>query len=136
MKNVAFLLAAAAALIAALDLHAQAGARMPEVAFPVEIRKNADGSGFMRGVPSQVFRTDSRTELIHCAVQHFDGGRSSALCTAKEVQGPDSACSTQDPDLVDAIAHLDPSDRWAISWDRTGKCSFVMADKGSMMGPF
>jgi hypothetical protein len=136
MKNIAFVLAAAAALIAVLDVNALAGWRQGSGQSVVQIGRMSNGRGVMKGVPAFVHGSSSPAEYILCNFRQVLDGARTAYCKAKTADGDTAECRTDDPALIDTIAVLQPGDAWTIEWDQTGECLGVSATRGSPYGPF
>jgi len=101
---------------------AHAGQKWPIIENNVVINQTARSA---YGWVSSARNSPNGNERISCVVSGSTGGYRSASCTFQDAKGTYAACSSSNPDIVNAIQFMQSDSYLWAYWDASGACQSV-----------
>jgi hypothetical protein len=96
---------------------------------PVEVVLNGDGSGSAFGNMTSARFSDNDVELIGCGTRIIDTGGGSlfefGFCQATNAAEDRAFCSTENPELVDALRSISDYSFVTFSFNDLGECTRI-----------
>lgn len=97
--------------------------------FPVEVVLNADLSGSAAGNMTSARFSDNDVEYIGCGTRNVDFGGGNlfefAFCQAGDAAEVEAFCSTENPDLVDAVRAIADFSFVTFAFNDLGECTRI-----------
>lgn len=95
---------------------------------------NGDGSGFANADMGSAYNSADSIQYIGCTV-YGSASSASVSCIARAADNRFRACSTTNPNMLQAAANIDSDGYLIFYWNSSGQCTAISAANGSYLSP-